>query len=343
MKMKQNDRACDNNNNHYYYYRHRHRHRHRPLIQQLNILTKNIFVIVLTSVLLSPTLSLTKQSQKFITGTTNLIIKRVKADALGNPEVDKDPRTIENWIDYREHFLSLNEDVQDRTLIADGNTPWIEHVSWEPRIYVYHNFLSEKETKHLRDEYKKKKNENDMFEFKRGHDEIVNKIEQRLSAFIMLPETHGENMFIEKTKNGYAERLEIFDENKDGEALKNGGQRFATTALFLNTISEGKGGELVFPKGTERLFDDSNSYNSNPSACAEKYKIFVEPRAGDAVLWFGTKHNGNDDLTSASMRCDAIVEGEELFTAYKRWRVGRYNHGNFLPKDDVDVEASNEF
>ena len=262
--------------------------------------------------------------------------EKVNADETGKPEVGKDPRQIPNWNDYREHFTVLNEDAASRTEISDGNTPWIEHVSWEPRVFVYHNFLSEKETKYLRDEHKKSsaKGETMKTMFKRGQDPIVNVIEQRLSAFVMLPETHGENMFIEKTKKGYPERLELFnfDDEKDKEALKNGGQRFATTALFLNTISEGKGGELVFPLGTERLYDDSNdSYTSTPSACAAKYKLAVEPRVGDAVVWFGAHHNGNDDLKSASMRCDAIADGEEMLTAYKHWRVGRYNHGNFLP------------
>ena len=262
--------------------------------------------------------------------------EKVNADETGKPEVGKDPRQIPNWNDYREHFTVLNEDAASRTEISDGNTPWIEHVSWEPRVFVYHNFLSEKETKYLRDEHKKSsaKGETMKTMFKRGQDPIVNVIEQRLSAFVMLPETHGENMFIEKTKKGYPERLELFNFNdeKDKEALKNGGQRFATTALFLNTISEGKGGELVFPLGTERLYDDSNdSYTSTPSACAAKYKLAVEPRVGDAVVWFSAHHNGNDDLKSASMRCDAIADGEEMLTAYKHWRVGRYNHGNFLP------------
>ena len=81
------------------------------------------------------------------------------------------------------------------------------------------------------------------------------------SAFVMLPETHTAKICSSKRqKKGYPERLELFnfDDEKDKEALKNGGQRFATTALFLNTISEGKGGELVFPLGTERLYDDSN-------------------------------------------------------------------------------------
>ena len=262
----------------------------------------------------------------------------VNADSTGKPEVGRDPREIPNWNDYREHFTVLNEDVASRTDASDGNTPWIEHVSWEPRVFVYHNFLSEKEAKYLRDAHKKASkamdDESMKTTFKRGQDPIVNVIEQRLSAFVMLPETHGENMFIEKIKKGYPKRLELlnFDDEKDKEDLKNGGQRFATTALFLNTISEGKGGELVFPLGTERLYDDSNdSYTSTPSACAGKYTLAVEPRVGDAVVWFSTHHNGNDDLNSASMRCDAVADGEEMLTAYKHWRVGRYNHGNFFP------------
>lgn len=270
--------------------------------------------------------------------TTMMVKTFVNADSTGKPEVGRDPREIPNWNDYREHFTVLNEDVASRTDASDGNTPWIEHVSWEPRVFVYHNFLSEKEAKYLRDAHKKASkamdDESMKTTFKRGQDPIVNVIEQRLSAFVMLPETHGENMFIEKIKKGYPKRLELlnFDDEKDKEDLKNGGQRFATTALFLNTISEGKGGELVFPLGTERLYDDSNdSYTSTPSACAGKYTLAVEPRVGDAVVWFSTHHNGNDDLNSASMRCDTVADREEMLTAYKHWRVGRYNHGNFLP------------
>ena len=152
--------------------------------------------------------------------------KKVNADETGKPEVGKDPRQIPNWNDYREHFTVLNETTASRTKIAMATPHGLNMFSWEPRVFVYHNFLSEKETKYLRDEHKKSsaKGETMKTMFKRGQDPIVNVIEQRLSAFVMLPETHGENMFIEKTKKGYPERLELFnfDDEKDKEALRMG-------------------------------------------------------------------------------------------------------------------------
>ena len=39
------------------------------------------------------------------------------------------------------------------------------------------------------------------------------------------------------------------------------------------------------------------------------------------------EHEGTLDFSSMSK--DSY--GEEMLTAYKHWRVGRYNHGNFLP------------
>ena len=116
------------------------------------------------------------------TPTTTMVKTFVNADSTGKPEVGRDPREIPNWNDYREHFTLLNEDVASRTDASDGNTPWIEHVSWEPRVFVYHNFLSEKEAKYLRDAHKKASkamdDESMKTTFKRGQDPIVNVIEQ---------------------------------------------------------------------------------------------------------------------------------------------------------------------
>ena len=288
-----------------------------------------------------------------------------RADEQGNPEVEKDAREQPHWNDFRETFVPLHEDFVNakqnnnnnnlaKDYDEDGDVPWIEHVSWEPRVYVYHNFLSEREAIHLRKRYheKMKNNVKTMgVSIKRGKDEVVNKIEERLSAFVMLPETHGEDMFVTKTAKGYAQRLEILDEKKDAAKMANGGQRFATTALFLNTLTEGKGGELVFPMATERLFGGSDSSisfgkrrdsatGSLLSECAKKHKVVVAPRAGNAVLWFGSHHNGYEDMKSASLRCDATKSGEEMFTAYKNWRVGRYNQGNFLQEEKSSEEET---
>lgn len=35
------------------------------------------------------------------------------------------------------------------TLAEEAKRPWIEQVSWKPRAYLYHNFLSEEEADHI--------------------------------------------------------------------------------------------------------------------------------------------------------------------------------------------------
>ncbi len=39
--------------------------------------------------------------------------------------------------------------MQSSPTLRTASKSWIEHVAWKPRVFIYHNFITEQEAKHL--------------------------------------------------------------------------------------------------------------------------------------------------------------------------------------------------
>jgi prolyl 4-hydroxylase len=86
--------------------------------------------------------------------------------------------------------------------------------------------------------------------FSRGESPLIGKVEQRLSTLLNWPIENGEGVQILRYQPGqeYRPHFDWFDPNKAGsrDHLKRGGQRVATTIVFLTRPISG--GETSFPK-----------------------------------------------------------------------------------------------
>ena len=220
--------------------------------------------------------------------------------------------------------------------------PWMEQISWEPRAFVYHNFLTPEECDHLialatnagpdgmkqatvvdpktGATYPSAQRTSSGHFLLRDQDPIVTRIEERISAFAMIPADHGEGMQILRYRRGqlYEPHYDYFTDKKN---LRWYGQRVATVLMYLSDVKAG--GETVFPKHGAWIEPDEmdvrgRSNSQSASQCA-RGKLHVRPRRGDALLFHNVHLNGHEDPTSLHGGC--AVLGGTKWTATKWMRA----------------------
>jgi prolyl 4-hydroxylase len=226
-----------------------------------------------------------------------------------------------------------------------GETPWVEQISWSPRAWVYHNFLTPEECAHLvslarphmvhANVVDKRTGQTRLSDVRtstghfltRAQTETVEAIEERIAAFAMVPADHGEGMQILRYGDGQKYDAH-FDYFQDEENVKKGGQRIATALLYLSDVEEG--GETVFPTG-EFIDGDpaigrggtgASSPEEEPASACARGKLHAKPRRGDALLFFSTTLAGREDDRSLHGGCP-VIRGEK-WTATKWMRAGPY-------------------
>ncbi|KAK3271236.1 hypothetical protein CYMTET_20403 [Cymbomonas tetramitiformis] len=208
---------------------------------------------------------------------------------------------------------------------------WIETVSWEPRAFVYHNFLSKEECLHLIHLAAPTMEKSSVVDNKtgksvasrirtssgtflnRGHDKVVKDIEERLASFSMIPADHGEGLQVLHYEVGqqYEAHYDFFHDKFN---VKNGGQRIATVLMYLADVEDG--GETVFPQG-KPITPQTGSW----SPCAQQ-GVAVKPKRGDAMVFWSLKTDGNTDNKSLHASCP-VIKGNK-WTATKWLRVNKY-------------------
>jgi prolyl 4-hydroxylase len=103
--------------------------------------------------------------------------------------------------------------------------------------------------------------------FARGSLPLIQQIERRLSLLSGVPEDHGEDIQVVYYPVGgeYVPHFDSFDPELAGTArhLANGGQRFLTLILYLNTVT--RGGGTVFPEHSLELIPEVGSLLMFPS------------------------------------------------------------------------------
>lgn len=110
--------------------------------------------------------------------------------------------------------------------------------------------------------------------FRRAQTSLLQRIERRASGFAHLPVENVEPIqYLEyQLTQQYKPHWDYFLDHESGKkALQNGGQRKATVLIYLNDVEEG--GATEFPQ----------------------LGLSIQPRRGDALLWFNTLPNGSVD------------------------------------------------
>ncbi|VFQ88687.1 unnamed protein product [Cuscuta campestris] len=211
---------------------------------------------------------------------------------------------------------------------------WVEMISWEPRAFVYHNFLSKEECEYLINLAKPHMQKSTVVDSEtgkskdsrvrtssgtflpRGRDKMVREIEKRIADFTFIPVENGEGLQILHYEVGqkYEPHYDYF---LDDFNTKNGGQRIATVLMYLSKVDEG--GETVFPAAKGNF--SAVPWWDELSDCG-KGGLSVKPKMGDALLFWSMKPDATLDPSSLHGGCP-VIKGNK-WSSTKWMRVHEY-------------------
>eukprot|EP01095_Lingulamoeba_sp_RSL-Kostka_P001592 TRINITY_DN1228_c0_g1_i2.p1 TRINITY_DN1228_c0_g1~~TRINITY_DN1228_c0_g1_i2.p1 ORF type:complete len:323 (-),score=99.75 TRINITY_DN1228_c0_g1_i2:130-1098(-) len=214
--------------------------------------------------------------------------------------------------------------------ISDFDPDKAEIVSWYPRVFVYDNFLTDEEADYIiakgnvtglsRSLVAAGKGDNNMSNsrtsfgtfLRSDFDPILQGIEDRISSWIQIPPSYGENFYLLRYKIGqeYKAHHDYFHEEVPGmeKYLGTSGQRTATILMYLENTEEG--GETLFP-----VLD-----------------VAVAPKKGRAVLFFS--HTPDAYLDPTSLHASLPVSKGIKYCCTKWVRLGNY-HTRIGPISDL--------
>ncbi|XP_054799730.1 probable prolyl 4-hydroxylase 3 isoform X1 [Prosopis cineraria] len=202
--------------------------------------------------------------------------------------------------------------------LGERGQQWTEVLSWEPRAFIYHNFLSKEECEYLislakpfmakstvvdsqtgQSKDSRVRTSSGMF-LKRGRDRIIRNIEKRIADFTFIPVENGEGLQVLHYEVGqkYEPHYDYF---LDELNTKNGGQRVATVLMYLSDVEEG--GETVFPAAKANF--SSVPWWNELSECGKK-GLSVKPKMGDALLFWSMRPHASLDPASLHGGCPVI-------------------------------------
>ncbi|KAL1542866.1 putative prolyl 4-hydroxylase 3 [Salvia divinorum] len=203
-------------------------------------------------------------------------------------------------------------------------------VSWEPRAFIYHNFLSKEECEYLinratphmvkstvvdgktgKSKDSRVRTSYGMF-FRRGQDKVIRAIEKRIADYTLIPVEHGEGLQVLHYEVGQKYEPH-FDYFVDEFNTRNGGQRIATLLMYLSDVEEG--GETVFPAAKGNI--SSVAGWNGKSECAKK-GISVKPKMGDALLFWSMHPDATLDPSSLHGSCP-VIKGD-------KWSCTKWMH-----------------
>ncbi|KAF3507822.1 hypothetical protein F2Q69_00008989 [Brassica cretica] len=195
----------------------------------------------------------------------------------------------------------------------DGNgDSWVEVISWEPRAFLYHNFLVvDVQTGGSKDS--RVRTSSGTF-LKRGQDEIVEEIENRISDFTFIPVENGEGLQVLHYEVGqkYEPHHDYFS---DAYNVKRGGNRIATVLMYLSDVEEG--GETVFPAAKGNISDVP--WWNELSQCGRE-GLSVLPKKRDALLFWSARPDATLDPSSLHGGCP-VIKGN-------KWSSTKWFHFN---------------
>ena len=228
----------------------------------------------------------------------------------------------------------------------------IEVLSWQPRAFLFRNFLSDEECEHFIEKARPKMEKSTVVDNKTGGsiastirtssgtffekcaDDIVCGVEERIADVSMVPMDNGEGLQILQYEQGQKyEPHYDFLHDAFNKSPQNGGQRIATMLMYLSDVEEG--GHTVVPNSAQKPPADTPGLNE-----CTKRGLHVKPRKGDALLFYSLTANGEEDRTSLHGACP-VIRGVK-WSATKWMHVSGFGHGNARRRACLDTNAQCE-
>lgn len=211
--------------------------------------------------------------------------------------------TAFKWGQFSRH-ISLRSFKESTPLMFSSNPPptrnatepWIETVSWSPRVFVFHNFISHEDCDHIvrlgeayvtrsqvvgttgnSVQHEARSSSGVFLTGSMAEDEVVKRVQKRIAEWTQIPESHGEVFYLIRYEVGqqYKPHFDYFSNDANGAPfIGASGNRMATVLTYLSTPEEG--GETVFPEA----------------------QLSVKAVKGDAVLFFSMNPDGTVDPRS---------------------------------------------
>ncbi|GFR42774.1 hypothetical protein Agub_g3735 [Astrephomene gubernaculifera] len=222
------------------------------------------------------------------------------------------------------------------TLDEPEGVPWVETVSWSPRVFVYHNFLSSAECRHIKRVAAPMMKQSSVVGqngssvldtyrtsygtfVKRRHDPVIERVLRRVAAWTKTPVENQEDLQV--LRYGVGQKY-----GAHTDSLIDDSPRMATVLLYLHDTEEG--GETAFTSPAASWLDPQLEERLGPfSECARGHVAF-RPKKGDALMFWSIKPDGTHDPLSMHTGCP-VVRGVK-WTATSWVHTMPYNYEDYL-------------
>ncbi|CAK8532583.1 unnamed protein product [Lathyrus sativus] len=196
-------------------------------------------------------------------------------------------------------------------------------ISWHPRLFLYKGFLSHNECDYLISLARSLKDKSLAYASPAHEDDIVKRIEERLSVWTFLPKENSKPLRIMQYGLGkFTQNMDYFT-NKTDLDLELTAPLMATIVLYLSDSTQG--GQIIFPESVTKSRSWSNCRNTSN---------ILQPVKGNAVLFFSLNLNTSPDKSSFHARCP-VLKGD-MWSAVKFFYAKSVNGGEISTTPDVD-------
>ncbi|PNW83828.1 hypothetical protein CHLRE_04g217931v5 [Chlamydomonas reinhardtii] len=236
----------------------------------------------------------------------------LSAVAVSSFSTDVDEERLIGW--KGETYSQRAAEEWSLTVTESEGIPWIETVSWNPRVFIYHNFLSDAECRHIKRTAAPMMKRSSVVGtngssvldtirtsygtfIRRRHDPVVERVLRRVAAWTKAPPENQEDLQVLRYGPGQKYGAHM-------DSLIDDSPRMATVLLYLHDTEYG--GETAFPDSGHWL-DPSLAQSMGPfSECAQGHVAF-RPKKGDALMFWSIKPDGTHDPLSLHTGCPVVT------------------------------------